>query len=66
MGYNVISHQEILPNLACQIAIDADLQLEEMPIELAYYGCAAGIFAINEAFSYCQTYQKAAFVYVFN
>ena len=66
VAYNVTSHPEILPNLACQIVIDANLTLDEMPSELAYYGCAAGIFAINEAVKYCQTHHKAAFVYVFD
>jgi predicted naringenin-chalcone synthase len=66
VAYNVTSHQEKLPNLACQIAMDANLALDEMPSELAYYGCAAGIFAIREAIQYCQRSQKAAFVYVFD
>ncbi len=66
VAYNVTSHQAVLPNLACQIAMDAQLELDRMPSELAYYGCAAGIFALSEAVKYCQTHQKAAFVYVFD
>lgn len=66
VAYNVTSHQDILPNLACQIAMEANLGLDERPSELPYYGCAAGIFAINAALEYCRTHQKAAFVYVFD
>lgn len=66
LAYNVTSHKDVLPNLACQIAMDAGLELDEMPVELPYYGCASGIFAINEAVDYCQTHRRAAFVYVFD
>ncbi|MDJ0799709.1 MAG: 3-oxoacyl-[acyl-carrier-protein] synthase III C-terminal domain-containing protein [Calothrix sp. MO_167.B12] len=66
VAYNATSHQEILPNLACQIAMDAGLELDKMPNEIAYYGCASGIFSISEAIDYCRTHQRAAFVYVFD
>lgn len=65
VAYNASSHLNILPNLACQIALEANLNLEQMPMEFPYYGCAGGILAIREAINYCQVYQKAAFVYVF-
>lgn len=66
VAYNVTSHQEKLPNLACQIAIEANLVLDEMPSELSYYGCAAGIFALNAAIRYCQSNRRAAFVFAFD
>ncbi|MGK7950247.1 MAG: hypothetical protein AB4368_16060 [Xenococcaceae cyanobacterium] len=36
VAYNVTSHQEILPNLACQIAMEANLTLDRLPTEIAY------------------------------
>ena len=61
---NITSHEEILPNLACQIA--QELGLNAVPEVMPYYGCAAGIFSINSAMAYCQKNKRAAAVFVFD
>lgn len=66
VSYNVSSHVDVLPNLACQLSLDANLELDAMPEEIPYYGCAGGLFALRSAVEYCQKNQQAAYVYIFD
>lgn len=66
IAYNISSHKDILPNLACQITSKANLELETMPMEYAHYGCAGGFLPLKDAISYCNSTQKAAIVFIFD
>lgn len=66
VSYNISSHQNVLPNLACQIAQNLDLNLNSIPEVLPYLGCAGGIFSIKSAFEYCKKNDRAAVVFVFD
>ena len=65
VSYNIAVNNDILPNLACQIALHKNLNLDFPPEELVSYGCAAGILSLKSAVEYCQRTQKAAIVYMF-
>ncbi len=66
VAYNISSHDEVLPNLACQITQTLGLNMDSMPQVLPFYGCAGGIFALNSALAYCQQHQRAAAVFTFD
>jgi len=66
VAYNVSSHQEFLPNIACQIVAESNLKLNHMPENLPYYGCAAAILSIESAIRFCKRENKAAIVYCFD
>jgi predicted naringenin-chalcone synthase len=64
--YDTSSHQNKIPNLACQIAMENRLNLEQMPVEYAYYGCGSGILGMQSAVDFCSKSGKAGVVLVFN
>jgi len=64
ISYNISSHIDILPNLACQVALEKKLDLVAAPEELAYYGCASGILQLKSAVEFCRRTNKAALVIV--
>ncbi len=64
VSYNISSHVDVLPNLACQVAAERNLQLTAPPHELPYHGCAAGILQIEAAVNFCKRSNKAALVIV--
>jgi len=64
VSYNISSHVDVLPNLACQVAREKNLDLVAPPQELPYYGCAAGILQIESAVDFCRRSGKAALVIV--
>ncbi|HIN31550.1 TPA: hypothetical protein EYM82_22035 [Candidatus Poribacteria bacterium] len=66
VSYNISSHTDVLPNLACQLSLDTNLELDAMPEEISYYGCAGGLFSLKSAVEYCQRNQGAAYVYTFD
>lgn len=66
VSFNISSHQDLLPNLACQIAHETGLTLDAMPETVPYLGCAGGIFSIKSAIEYTRNNDKAAIVYVFD
>ena len=66
IAYNISSHEISMPNLASQIATRSGLNLIVPPEEKVYYGCASGIFVLKNAFDFCQKYNKAAIVYIFD
>lgn len=66
IAYNAAPEHDALPNLACKLAQDMELKLDSPPMELPNYGCAAGLYALESAIKYCQTHDRAAFVYVFD
>lgn len=66
VSYNISSHTNVLPNLACQLSLDANLELDAIPEEISYYGCAGGLFSLKSAVEYCQRSQRAAYVYTFD
>lgn len=65
-SYNITYHKEVLPNLASRIVINKGLNLDTMPLEYPYYGCASGIFILEQAIEYCKKNKRAAIVYVFD
>ncbi|RKZ82334.1 MAG: hypothetical protein DRR19_20850 [Candidatus Parabeggiatoa sp. nov. 1] len=66
LAFNTTSHTDNIPNLACQVAIKADIKPDVMPEEFVNYGCAGGLFPIQSAMTYCQRNEKAALVLVFD
>ena len=64
VSYNISSHADVLPNLACQIAREKKLDLVAPPHELPYHGCAAGILQIESAVDFCRRSGRAALVIV--
>jgi predicted naringenin-chalcone synthase len=66
LSYNTSPHTDILPNLASQIIMDAGLTSLDENDEIAYYGCAASIYSLNQAVEYCKAYDKPAIVFVFD
>ncbi|WP_447123336.1 3-oxoacyl-[acyl-carrier-protein] synthase III C-terminal domain-containing protein [Glaciimonas sp. GG7] len=66
VSYNASSHQEFIPNLACQIAQDLQLNLNSPPEVLPYLGCGGGMFAIQSAIEYCKKNNKTAVVFIFD
>jgi len=66
VGYNISAHIDLLPNLASQIALATGLTLDVPPLELAYYGCASGLYSLQAAVNYCEQHQKAAIVFCFD
>jgi predicted naringenin-chalcone synthase len=66
VSYNISSHRNMLPNLASQIALATGLELDLPPQELAYYGCASGLFSLQAAVDYCRHHRKAAVVFCFD
>ncbi len=66
VSYNITSHKDVLPNLACRIAMATGLKLDAPPQELAYYGCASGLYSIEAAVDYCRHRRKAAIVFCFD
>ena len=64
VSYNISSHADVLPNLACQIAREKNLDLVAPPQELPYYGCAGGILQIESAVDFCRRTGRAALVIV--
>ncbi len=66
VSYNISSHRDVMPNLACQIAMATGLRLDTPPLELPYYGCASGIFLLHSAVDYCRRNSKAAIVFCFD
>lgn len=66
VSYNISSHDSVLPNLACQVAAESGLNLDSIPEEISYYGCASGIFSLNSAVEYCKKSNKAAIVFIFD
>lgn len=65
ISYNSSSHSTPLPNLACQIAHACALKLQYPPEEIAFYGCASGVFSIHSAFQFCQKHESLAFIFAF-
>ena len=66
VSYNISSHLDFLPNLACQIANEMNLNLEIPPEELPYLGCAAALFSLKSAIEYCSHSDKAAIIFNFD
>lgn len=64
VSYNISSHIDVLPNLACQVATERRLKLVAPPQEMPYYGCASGILQIESAVDFCRRTNKAALVIV--
>lgn len=64
VSYNITSHADVLPNLACQVAHERKLRLVAPPQELPYHGCAAAILQIASAVDFCRRSNKAALVIV--
>lgn len=66
LAFNITSHTDNLPNLACQVAIKTGIKPEVMPEVFPNYGCAGGLFPMKSALKYCQRNEKAALVLVFD
>lgn len=64
VSYNISSHADVLPNLACQVAIERRLKLIAPPQEISFYGCASGILQIQSAVEFVKRANMAALVIV--
>lgn len=64
VSYNIASHVDVLPNLACQVAIERNLKLLAPPQEMRCYGCASGLLQMEAAVDFCRRTGKAAVVVV--
>lgn len=65
ISYNTSSHKISIPNLSCQIASECALNLQVPPQEIANYGCASGIFSLQNAVDFCQNSNALATVFAF-
>jgi predicted naringenin-chalcone synthase len=66
LSYNTSFHSDMLPNLTSQIIMDTGLTGVEHAEEIAHYGCAAAIYVLQQAISYCRQYGKPALVFTFD
>jgi len=66
VSYNIRSDNDVLPNLASRISVECGFELDCPPEELAYIGCAAGLFSVESAARYCMTHNRAAVVFSFD
>ena len=64
VSYNMSSHVDVLPNLACQVAHERKLRLLSPPQEMPYHGCASGLLQLQSAVEFCRREDKAAVVIV--
>lgn len=64
--YNISAHKNILPSISAQIAHQLSDRTTAFPIDIPYLGCAAALFAIQQASDLVQKTEKAVFVYVFD
>lgn len=66
LNYNLSYHRDVLPNLASQIVMDAQLLNLDKNEEIPYYGCASSIYSLHQAVNYCNEYNRAAIVFTFD
>lgn len=66
LSYNISFHLDTLPNLATQMALSAGLNHLDKVEEISDYGCAAGIYSIENAIAYCKEYNRPAIVFTFD
>lgn len=64
--YNISAHKNILPSISAQIVHQLSDRTKAYPIDIPYLGCAAALFAIQQASELVQKTEKAVFVYVFD
>jgi predicted naringenin-chalcone synthase len=66
VSYNITYNRDFLPNLASQLVMETGIKTDIPPEEIAYYGCASGVFSLKSAYEYSKKYKKAAVVYTFD
>lgn len=65
LSYNQTTHVNFVPNLATQMSMDAGLINLEKNEEIHHYGCAGGIYSLEQAINYCRENDKPAIVFTF-
>lgn len=50
ISYNISSHKDTIPTLACKVGHAANVNNKHPPEEIVNYGCASGIFSILSAY----------------
>ena len=66
IAYNIRCDKDVLPSLSSKIASKCGLKLDYPPQEMAYLGCAAGLFSLESSVKYCQEHGRAAITFVFD
>ena len=66
IAYNIRCDKDVLPSLSSKIASATGLKLDYPPQEMAYLGCAAGLFSLESSVKYCREYNKAAITFLFD
>ena len=56
----------MLPNLASQIIMEAEMNHLDGNDELPYYGCASSLYLLEKAVEYCKEYERPAIVFTFD
>lgn len=66
LSFNITSHTDVLPNLAVQIGNVSGLTNLDEAVELSQYGCAAGLYSIQDAMKYCHKANRPAIVFTYD
>ena len=66
IAYNIRCDKDVLPSLSSKIASASGLKLDYPPQEMAYLGCAAGLFSLESSVKYCREHDKAAITFLFD
>lgn len=66
IAYNIRCDKDVLPSLSSKIASKCALKLDYPPQEMAYLGCAAGLFSLESSVKYCAEHNKAAITFLFD
>ena len=66
IAYNIRCDKDVLPSLSSKIASAVGLRLDYPPQEMAYLGCAAGLFSLESSVKYCREHDKAAITFLFD
>ncbi|MBR4489030.1 hypothetical protein IKP13_00150, partial [bacterium] len=66
IAYNIRCDKDVLPSLSSKIAAESGLELDYPPQEMAYLGCAAGLFSLESSVKYCREHNKAAITFLFD
>lgn len=66
IAYNIRSDRDVLPSLSSKIVSKCGLNLDCPPQEMAFLGCAAGLFSLESSVKYCEEHGKAAITFLFD
>ncbi len=66
VSYNVAGPVDNIPNIASRLVSHTGMKTDIPPQEIAFYGCASGVYSLDSAREYCLKYDRASVVFVFD